>query len=34
MFASSQWEMVLLSNDVSHWLGADLEWALYKFTTF
>ena len=24
-FAHSQWEMVLLCNDVSHWLGASLE---------
>ena len=28
-FAPSQWEMVLLCNDVSHWLGASLESALY-----
>ena len=27
-FAPSQWEMVLLCNDVSHWLGASLESAL------
>ena len=27
-FAPSQWEMVLLCNDVSHWLGANLESAL------
>ena len=26
--APSQWEMVLLCNDVSHWLGANLESAL------
>ena len=26
--APSQWEAVLLCNDVSHWLGANLEWAL------
>ena len=25
---SSQWEMVLLCNDISHWLGANLESAL------
>ena len=24
-FAPSQWEMALLCNDVSHWLGANLE---------
>ena len=27
-FASSQWETTLLCNDVSHWLGANLESAL------
>ena len=27
--ASSQWETALLCNDVSHWLGASLEAALY-----
>ena len=27
-FAPSQWEMVLLCNDFSHWLGASLESAL------
>ena len=27
-FALSQWETALLCNDVSHWLGANLEWAL------
>ena len=27
-FVSSQWETVLLCNDVSHWLGANLESAL------
>ena len=27
-FAPSQWETVLLRNDVSHWLGANLESAL------
>ena len=26
--APSQWEMPLLSNDISHWLGASLESAL------
>ena len=29
-FASSQWETVLLCNDVSHWLGASLKSALWK----
>ena len=28
-FAHSQWETALLCNDVSHWLGASLESALY-----
>ena len=28
-FAASQWEMALLCNDVSHWLGASIESALY-----
>ena len=28
-FATSQWERVLLCNDVSHWLGASLEPALF-----
>ena len=27
-FAPSQWEMALLYNDVSHWLGASLKSAL------
>ena len=27
-FAPNQWETALLCNDVSHWLGAYLEWAL------
>ena len=27
-FATSQWEMALLCNDVFHWLGASLESAL------
>ena len=27
-FAPSQWEMALLCNDISHWLGASLESAL------
>ena len=29
-FAPSQWETALLCNDVSHWLGANLESALYN----
>ena len=29
-FAPSQWETVLLCNDVSHWLGANLESALLR----
>ena len=29
MFTPSQWETSLQSNDVSHWLGANLESALY-----
>ena len=29
-FAPSQWELVLLCNDVSHWLGANLVSALDK----
>ena len=29
-FAPSQWETVLLCNNVSHWLGANLESALCK----
>ena len=28
-FVSSQWEMALQSNAISHWLGASLELALY-----
>ena len=28
-FAPSQWKTALLSNDVSHWLGASIESALY-----
>ena len=28
MFAPNQWEATLLCNDVSHWLGANLESAL------
>ena len=28
-FAPSQWETALLCNDVSHWLGASLESALF-----
>ena len=34
-FAPSQWETALLCNDVSHWLGANLESALvYNLITF
>ena len=29
-FAPSQWETALLCNDVSHWLGASLESAMYN----
>ena len=32
MFAPSQWETALLSNDVSHWLGTNLESALSLLT--
>ena len=31
-FAPSQWEMALLCNDVSHWLGTSLESALHMHT--
>ena len=27
-FVLSQWETMLLCNDISHWLGASLEWAI------
>ena len=30
-FGTSQWETALLCNDVSRWLGASLESALYHF---
>ena len=33
-FVPSQWEMALLCNDVSHWLGASLEsalWCIHKW---
>ena len=30
-FVPSQWEMVLLCNNVSHWLGTNLESALYIY---
>ena len=30
-FAPSQWETALLSDDVSHWLGANLESALHTY---
>ena len=29
-FAPSQWETALFCNDISHWLGASLESALYQ----
>ena len=32
-FVPSQWEMGLLCNNVSHWLGTNLESALIKFHT-
>ena len=31
---SSQWETSLQSNGISHWLGANLEWALYSMDLF
>ena len=31
-FAPRQWETALLCNDISHWLGANLESALHKPT--
>ena len=31
-FMPSQWEMALLCNDISHWLGTNLESALYYAT--
>ena len=33
-FTPSQWETSLLCNDVSHWLGANLESSLWNFLTF
>ena len=33
-FAPSQWEMLLQSNGMSHWLGAKLESALKWFTIY
>ena len=30
-FAASQWETLLQSNAISHWLGANLESALYAY---
>ena len=30
-YAPSQWETSLQCNDVSHWLGANLDWSLYIF---
>ena len=32
-FVPSQWETALLCNDVSHWLGANLESALPEWNT-
>ena len=32
-FAPSQWETALLCDDVSHWLGANLESALIVYVT-
>ena len=32
-FAHSQWEMALLCNDISHWLGASLESTLILHST-
>ena len=32
-FAPSQWETSFQSNDVSHWLGANLESVLHALTT-
>ena len=32
-FVPSQWETALLCNDISHWLGASLQWAL-QLTTY
>ena len=32
-FAPSQWETLLLYNDVSHWLVVSLESALYKYVS-
>ena len=31
-FEPSQWETVLLCNDVSHWLGGNIELALVRYT--
>ena len=28
-YAPNQWEMTLQCNDVSHWLGAYLDWSLF-----
>ena len=32
-FAPSQWETALLCNDVSHWLGTNLESALLNIAS-
>ena len=29
-YAPTQWEMLLHCNDISHWLGAYLDWSLLK----
>ena len=31
-FATNQWETALLCNDVSHWLGTNLESALWMWS--
>ena len=33
-FTPNQWETVLLCNDASHWLGANLKWALNLFRQY
>ena len=32
-YAHSQWEMSLLCNNISHWLGACLDWSLMAILT-
>ena len=34
MYAPSQWEMSLHCNDISHWLGAYLDWSLIFWKIF